>query len=195
MSKNLTNPLQSFLKDASECLPTRTGYTQKFHNRFNVQGPDLILADVSGSMSSLAWGGRQKIDVLREAITYVRENTPSILITFSSTVQENVYEIPQPGGNTALHLALESALKYSPKTTLVISDGQPDDPSEALRQTHYLTGVINTLYVGPDTDQTAIRFMNDLARSGCGVYQKADLTNQKVRLGAIIQKLLIEHRK
>jgi hypothetical protein len=127
-------------------------------------GAILIVADVSGSMSE-STGTRRKIDILREAVSQKPENAR--LIAFSAMAHE-VSELPDPNGGTALHLALELAARYKPATTLVISDGQPDDKAMALAAARALTGIINVLYCGPDGDQEAILFMQALARAGLG---------------------------
>lgn len=176
MSKSLTNPLQNIIKRASLALPMETGKVAEQQARIDRRrGQVVILADVSASMEMPAWGGRRKIDVLREAVAATRDGIPARLIAFSDESRE-VDSIPEPDANTNLTAGLKAALAHDPGVTLVISDGQPDRPQEALKLARQFRGVIDALYIGPETDTAAIQFMRDLTAAGGGNCTKNDIT-------------------
>lgn len=196
MGKDLINPLQGLLKQASGALPARSGRTEAFARRLHHDGPSILIADVSESMTSPAWGGKRKIDVLRAAVGDIMSGAPvPHVIAFSSDVREGVTQLPEPAGGTALHLAIAAAARHRPGTTLVISDGQPDDEAKALAEAELLTGRIDTMYVGPDADKAAIDFMARLARLGCGSHSSADLTRAQPQLAVKMQQLLLPNRR
>jgi hypothetical protein len=114
-------------------------------------------------------GGRTKWEHLREALTQSWQ--PGIrVITFSSTPSEiaKPEDLPKPSGGTALALALTAISELRPSSTLVISDGLPDDPVAALSAADKLSGLINVIYCGPDSNAGAQAFMSQLAKRGCG---------------------------
>jgi hypothetical protein len=194
MSKELINPLQGIIKQAESALPATTGRTERYAQRLRANGPSLLIADVSGSMTSSAWDGKRKIDVLRSAVAEIMADMPATrLIAFASIVRK-VDALPEPCGGTALHLALAYAAQYRPSVTLVISDGQPDDEVEALTQAELLTGRIDTLYVGPDGAAQAVDFMRRLALLGCGQNQTADLSRIQPKLYTTMRRLLLGQR-
>lgn len=192
MSRELTNPLQALLATAAKTLPVHTGASAPYARRTSATGPSVILADTSGSMGSPAWGGRRKIDILRDAVGTVRAPTDRLVI-FSSRAAE-VTTIGEPDGGTALHLGLAHIEPWCPSHTLVISDGQPDNEAAAIAQAERLVGIIDVLYVGPDCDKAAMDFMRRLARIGCGRMQSADIAKQPVTAIAGSLRLMLRAR-
>jgi hypothetical protein len=167
-SKELTNPLQRILANAAATLPVTTGRVALEAARIDRRrGGVVILADVSQSMDSPAWGVLRKIDVLREAVDMTMRRSACTLIAFSAAAVE-VQHIPEPDANTDLAAGLRAAQSHDPGVTLVISDGQPDDDAAALAVARSFRGVINVLYVGPDSDAAAIAFMRRLAAAADG---------------------------
>jgi len=169
MSTVLTNPLQALIGQASE--QESLGEVSKLRQRQQQATSEIvILADVSSSMSEVA-GGKTKIEILREALSHVWPDCPNAhLITFSSlpAFMMSPNDLPAPSGGTALHLAIEAAQPLRPGQTIVISDGQPDDQNAALAAANSLTGRIDVIYCGPDSDLEAIAFLQRLARSTGG---------------------------
>ncbi|MEQ9883242.1 vWA domain-containing protein [Pectobacterium brasiliense] len=196
--KNLpVNPLQALIKKSATQLPVQTGAVDRYAQRLNrVDGPLIILADVSPSMDELAWGRRRRIDLLRESVdALLRQHTDPIrIIAFAGEPDDSVETIPphpQRGG-TAMHLAIDCAAKFNPRATLIISDGQPDDEDLAIAAAHALPGRIDTLYIGPDISISAVRFMRRLAEVGCGRHSANDISNTSpLALTHSITKLLI----
>lgn len=117
---------------------------------------------------------------------------PAMLIAFSSSPVEiaSAAELPEPSGGTALHLALDLAGTVRPLRTLVISDGQPDSEAAALTAAGAITGSIDVIYCGPDSDTAARAFLTRLARTGGGRYVHSDLVRSPVALGPAIRLML-----
>jgi len=138
----------------------------------------VLLADVSGSMRSPAWGSQRKIDVLREAVDATRRAIACTLIAFSAKARE-VARIPEPESNTDLVAGLRAAQTHDPGVTLVISDGQPDRPEEALALARTFRGAIDVLYVGPDSDAAAMAFMRRLADAAGGRVETSDIATPR----------------
>ncbi|TEQ03927.1 VWA domain-containing protein [Pseudomonas aeruginosa] len=178
MSNELINPLQQLITKASKTLPATTGRVASHKTKLDRrQGEVIILADISASMESVAWGMRRKIDVLREAVDAALERHPARLIAFSAQPRE-VQHIPEPESSTNLTAALRAALQYNPGVTLVISDGQPDNEESALEVAAQFRGVIDVLYVGPEIDRAAMGFMRRLAAAAGGDMVSNDISSQ-----------------
>ncbi|QOX05575.1 MULTISPECIES: hypothetical protein [Xanthomonas] len=166
MSKELTNPLQALVKRAAQTLPATTGKTALQQGKLDRRaGAAVILADVSGSMESEASGGRRKIDLLRDALAAARGGAR--LFAFSQRARE-VEQIPEPESNTELAGALALVRKLDPGTTLLVSDGEPDNEAAALAQARLFRGAIDVLYIGPEANTRAIEFLRRLAASAGG---------------------------
>lgn len=168
------NPLAGLIKQASE-LPAETGATEQYKSRLaKATDAIVVLADVSGSMSEPV-GHKRKIDILREALHYALNGGEELIAFASTPTGATPATLPEPAGSTALHLALVEANRHSPRKTLVISDGRPDDESRALDAAAALSGTIDVIYCGPDDDQQAIAFMRRLARIGGGQVHVHDI--------------------
>lgn len=188
------DPFASILAQAAN-LPTTSASLDRYAHRIEssqrLNADSFILLDTSESMKELI-GKRRKIEILREAIKSINL-TDKILIAFASYPQKcSPDSIPDPAGNTALHLALQSIQRYSPAQTLVICDGYPDCEDQALKEASKLSGIISTLFVGADNDLDAIAFMARLAKLGCGRAVANDVSkfSDPKRLRAKIVNLL-----
>lgn len=124
-------------------------------------------------MHDQAWGGKRKIEILRTTLDALQ--WPGPVLAFASDVQRSSGTLPEPSGSTRLDLALRAAAELNPAATLVISDGQPDDEEAALLAAAALPGIIDVLYVGPDSDRAAMDFMRKLAKAGCGRFEARDM--------------------
>lgn len=182
--------LQALIAKAKQATPATTGETARYEQRHNASGPVLIICDTSKSMEEPAGGGRRRIDHLKDALQCVW-NPKQRLMAYSATAVwlDGPEQLPEPFGGTALDLALIAAAGLSPSATLVISDGEPNNEETAFAAAHALTGVINTIYCGPETNQPAIDFMRRLARSGCGRYYQHRWSSQ-IALAPAIAKML-----
>ena len=180
MKNQLINPLQRLIAKASTDLAKQTGAVAQAQERITRinNRPSVVLADVSGSMASTAWGGRTKHAVLREAIAATLQNGRHELIAFSDRVTpvSSAASLPEAVGGTALHLALSAAIERDPGRILVISDGEPDNEDAALATAARFKGVIDVLYIGPDSNAAAMRFLHRLALAGHGRFHGSDIS-------------------
>jgi Mg-chelatase subunit ChlD len=174
----LSNPLSALVKSAAQSLPKTTGKVAAQQQRLDRRrGATVILADISGSMESPAWSKHRKIDVLRDAVAQVMKEQNCSLIIFSDNAREATQVPDATEGSTNLAKALRMAQRYDPGTTLVISDGQPDNEDAALDVAQEFRGAIDVLYIGPDADLTAIGFMRRLAKIGDGQVSVNDISS------------------
>lgn len=187
MSTDLSNIFAGVIAQAAK-TPATTGATAAAKERIErVQARQahagtarVLLLDVSSSMDERA-GAKRKIDILRDALEGTYPQMPDAqLVTFASTVAEIRLpeNLPAPAGGTALHLGLDAAAAHRPASTLVISDGRPDDEDRALEAAERLTGAIDVIYCGPDDDRQAVDFMRRLARVGGGRVHVHDLRRE-----------------
>ncbi|OBY87037.1 vWA domain-containing protein [Delftia sp. JD2] len=193
MTRQLVNPLQSLIGKAKASLPQHTGTVAKAHDRMTRlgSGQTVVLADVSGSMDSLAWGGRSKHSLLGEAIAATAAGHEVLAFAEDVTPVPNASSLPPASGSTALHLALNAARERNPGRILVISDGEPDDEVAALAAAKAFPGVIDVLYIGPDSNAAAMRFLRSLAQAGHGRYEGSDIARAgQPALAHTVQRLI-----
>lgn len=172
--KQLVNPLAAAIAKAKQSLPADTGATAR---AAYLRSPDrhVILADVSQSMAEPA-GQRRKVDILAEALRGVPSG--SEIVAFNGSVMPlKSPALPEPSGSTALHLALEHCLAIGATRLLVISDGHPDQPDQALKIADKLDARIDVIYCGPESDAAGMAYMRRLARGG-GRATHQSLSNQ-----------------
>jgi hypothetical protein len=188
---NLINPLTSIIQAASQ-LPA-TGIAANYHKRIGTGNPDIrcLLLDTSGSMSIHCKGKDRRIDVLRKAVGALEWQFYRIF-TFDSMCTEiaNPSALWETGGGTALDLGLKEVAKLNPSQTIVISDGEPNSELDAIAAAELLSGTISTVYIGDDTDKSAIAFMQRLATLGCGTTYVRDLGRGHLELTGTIRNLL-----
>jgi hypothetical protein len=188
---NLVNSLTSIIQAASQ-LPA-TGIAANYHQRIGTGNLDIrcLLLDTSGSMSMECKGKDRRIDVLRKAIEALDWQSYR-LFTFDSFCVEisNPSGLWATGGGTALDLGLKEIAKLNPSQAVVISDGEPNNEQDALTAAGLLSGTISTVYIGDDTDKSAIAFMRKLATLGCGNTYVRDLGRGHAELSGTISNLL-----
>lgn len=145
----------------------------------------VIVCDVSTSMDEHA-GALRKIDILRDALKSVVLQYPGArILAFSSAPQWSSANLPEPSGGTALHLALRLAATLRPAGTVVLSDGEPDNDDMALEAAEQMTGKIDVIYCGPDSNKKARNFMYRLARRGGGTAVQVNLAQPQQLVGAL----------
>lgn len=193
MTRALSTPLQDLLSQAARQEPS--GEVTRLRSRqAGASDTVVVLADVSASMSE-SIGHRRKIDVLQEALSAIWPNIHNgHLVAFSNipVPLSSPSDLPAPSGSTALDLGLASIESLRPARTLVISDGRPDNPDQALEVAGRLTGRIDVIYCGPEGDIEAIEFLSRLARSsggGCTVATPAQ--GAALNLIAPVRRLLL----
>lgn len=140
----------------------------------------VLLADCSGSMVTVdnppAVGqGARRIDRLAEILGYLLSRVRlQALVCFADTPEEEILlaghvAIPEPYGGTALHLALRHVLEMRPRPVrvIVICDGEPDDPGQALLAARLLRPApLDAYFCGNDRDVFAADFMRRLSEAG-----------------------------
>lgn len=169
MSKAIANPLQSLITQAGE--QQSAGEVSRLRQRQQAATDAvIILADVSSSMTEAA-GSKSKYQILKDALNTVWPSAHGArLIAFDSIPEflADPQSLPLPRGGTALHVAIQAAQCLRPGRTLIITDGRPDDKQAALAAADALTGRIDVIYCGLDSDLDAIAFLQRLARSTGG---------------------------
>jgi hypothetical protein len=181
MSNEITSPLADIVRKAMESKTT--GKVQDLREaeqkrlaiaakRMKGAGKDvLIVADLSGSMGESIGGlNVTKHRHLEVALEDVRKTHPAakVIIFNSSAMLFTGSKLPSPDGGTNLAFALQLAQTFKPQKTIIISDGLPDDGVSAKREADKITGVVDTIYCGPD-GHPAIEFLRSLSHATGGV--------------------------
>lgn len=115
----------------------------------------IIVVDMSGSMAAMdAPGGRSRYEAAEQELRDLQQQLPGkiAVVAFSSSVQFCPSGIPpRLGGGTALTAALRFVHPADGVARIiVISDGQPDSPGDALREARRFKHKIDTIYIGPE---------------------------------------------
>jgi len=152
----------------------------------------IVLADVSGSMSERDAGeGVQRIVAMKGALEAL---PPSVrIIAFNDTTVEvrTAREIPRPDGTTDLEGAIIAASHYQPVRTIIISDGEPNDEAGAIQALDRLSGVVDVIYCGSNSNTSTRKFLASLARQGMGsYYETGDQLDVSKQLPAVVKGLL-----
>lgn len=153
----------------------------------------VILVDTSGSMSANdSRGGRTRYDVACEELATLQSSMPGkiALINFSSFPQFEPSGKPQflcGGTDLASALRFARVADVPGMRFILISDGQPDGPDEALHEARQYTNRIDVIYVGPENLPSGQDFLAQLARVSGGQAITADRARE---LGSGIRALL-----
>lgn len=153
----------------------------------------IIIVDTSYSMHNQdSRGGKSRYSVACNELTHLQGTLPGklALLSFSDDVQFCPSGIPFDfGGGTDLAKALKFAKVAdlaSGMRFIVISDGEPNDESEALKIAKTYRNRIDTIFVGPEGG-SGQAFLNQLAKASGGQHVTADRVAQ---LADKTQKLL-----
>lgn len=151
----------------------------------------MLLIDTSGSMSSLMNMERRRIDGLREAVNMIQNETPVPMLSFGATTGLGepdvrfVEHVPEPCGGTPLHRAIDMARDNGATRVVVISDGEPDLPTESLDAARRFGGRIDIIYVGEEGGPGSA-FLKQLARATGGDKFDGKLTETRQLVGKVI---------
>lgn len=154
----------------------------------------MLLLDCSGSMSEVIATGEKKIEALRSVVADVRSsvNVPATAFGPYPGVMPVLDQIPEPGGGTPMHAAIEHARNSKKTHIVVISDGVPDSAPATLEEAKKFMAAggtrIDAIFIGNDGDAGA-KFMTELATLGGGSQSVTDMKDQKL-LGQQIKGLL-----
>ena len=154
----------------------------------------VILVDTSGSMSSHdSVGGRTRYDQACTELAQLQTNLPGkiAVIAFSDEVQFCPSGIPHNfGGGTDLAKGLRfiKAADVTGMKFILISDGQPDAPKEALFVAKTFKNHIDVIFVGPEGG-SGRDFLKRLAKATGGQAVTAEAAKQ---LKATVETLLLK---
>jgi hypothetical protein len=162
----------------------------------------ILLCDLSGSMDAFVGeSGKTRRNMLESALANLLPRHPGVIVyAFGSDVQR-VYE-PQQGlppvlGSTDLAKALRALHVEQPKHVVVISDGEPNNPDDAIRAALALVSRFSTVYCGDESNAAAIAFLKKLtlcSRGGLiGRASATSLAAPEEATKAIEQTLMIGH--
>lgn len=143
----------------------------------------IALVDVSGSMDSHdSRDGRSRYEVACEELAKLQAKLPGriAVVAFSSDF------VFVPSGQPPFLCSgtdLAKALKFvnvadGTVRFIVISDGQPNDPQQALKIARTFKSRIDVVYTGPEGDRSGARFLEELATCAGGKYAVAAQAQQ-----------------
>lgn len=133
-------------------------------DKADVRAQRLFLLDVSGSMGDKV-DKRRKIEHLRDVMSRYKDANK---VCFSSGVHTG-QDIPEPDGGTNLAMALAHVRKIEqkPKRIVLVSDGEPNSETEALREATQLAIPVDIIFIG-EKGGKGERFMEKLAQTTGG---------------------------
>lgn len=195
---SLSSPLRDLIRRASErpdsgaasaakALAHQTAVLRAERVSRSQRGVKVLCCDYSGSMIDLV-NGKRKMDHLRLAVADCLRRWPDMITVAFSCGAEVVQRVPEPSGGTDLAAGLRVSAGLRPERTVVITDGQPNDRRLALLEAKAMSGVMDVVYCGLDTDTDAIAFMQELAAAGCG--RQVTWDDGRLGLGEAVQLAL-----
>lgn len=168
ISKNQTTIIKGSLADIAK--QNNTSIAESF-----ISADAIVLVDTSGSMSQDdAAGGKSRYDVACSELAKLQETLPGKIAVISFSTHTMFCPNGQPynfQGGTDLGGALRFAkvADVDDMRFVVISDGEPQSPSDALKAARTYKNRIDVIYVGSEFSNEGRAFLNDLARSSDGV--------------------------
>lgn len=170
MSTEIVSPLADIIRRAAESKIE--GPFAKLKKRMaDATNEIVVLADTSDSMDERVGNlNMRKCEHLVIALKDVLQYYPKIrIISFGTLVKEVDHpdHLPAPSGGTPLAKALVLAQKFRPRKTIIISDGCPDNQITAKTEADKLTGVIDSVYCGPE-NHPAADFLESLCKDAGG---------------------------
>ncbi len=137
----------------------------------------VILVDTSGSMGAQdSRGGRSRYDVACEELKALQGSLPGkiAVLSFSSDVEFNPSGVPRFMQSTT---DMTKALRFAKVADnipgmrfILISDGEPNSPEQALATARSYKNKIDTIYVGPEDQPTGQGFLVKLAKASGGKF-------------------------
>jgi Mg-chelatase subunit ChlD len=141
----------------------------------------VILVDTSGSMGAQdSRGGRSRYDVACEELKALQGSLPGkiAVLSFSGDVEFNPSGTPRFMQSTT---DMTKALRFAKVADnipgmrfILISDGEPNSPEQALATARTYKNKIDTVYVGPENQPTGQGFLVKLAKASGGQTMTAD---------------------
>jgi uncharacterized protein with von Willebrand factor type A (vWA) domain len=155
----------------------------------------IAIIDVSGSMDQRdSRGGKSRYDVACSELASLQKSLPGkiAVMAFSNSTKFCPGGVPIfEGGGTDLAGALRFAKVADMEGVrfIVVSDGQPDGPQEALQVAKTYKNKIDVIYIGPEDHPEGRKFLEQLARTSGGQAVTADRAKE---LSATISRLLLK---
>jgi len=125
----------------------------------------VLVLDTSGSMQEHGATGERRIDALRSVVYGIRSRGTAFRQLIFNTDSEWSDIITEPTGGTNLAEAFDACRAAGAKHVILVSDGEPDDPTAALHAAKQLGCPIDVFYVGPEGHASAQDFMKSLAKT------------------------------
>lgn len=153
----------------------------------------IVIVDTSGSMAQRDSRGEQsRYEVACEDLEAIQKSMPGrvAVISFSGEVEFCPGGIPvYKGGSTDLAKALRFAkmADVAGCRFILISDGEPDNPEDAMSVAKTYTARIDVVYVGPEKNPVGRFFLEKLANVSGG---KAVTSDRAANLLDTVTKLL-----
>lgn len=158
-------------------------------------GAEIVaLVDVSGSMRACdSRGGRSRYEVACDELAKLQQANPGAIavVAFSDRPEFAPSGVPiYQGLGTDLAAALRFvAIADGTVRFIVISDGSPDDPEDALQVAKSLTSPLDCIYVGPESERPGSDFLKRLANTHGGRYAVA---SKAAELASTVQTLMLK---
>lgn len=134
----------------------------------------IVIVDTSGSMSiNDSRGGAARYDVACEELRNLQASLPGkiAVLSFSCDVEFCPGGVPTYlNGDTDMAKALQFAkiADVPDMQFILISDGEPNEPTETLRIAKTFKNKISTIYVGPENRPAGLVFLKQLAEASGG---------------------------
>ena len=144
----------------------------------------VIIVDTSGSMSATdSRGGKSRYDVACEELAQLQAHLPGKVAVISFSYQVIFCPSGVPiyfGGGTDMAQALQFAkiAEIPGMRFILISDGQPDEPSPTLSIAKQYKNKIDVIYVGPESDPGGRVFLEQLAAATGGQAMTVDCAKE-----------------
>jgi len=140
----------------------------------------VAIVDVSGSMSSSdSRGGQRRYDVACQELAKLQAAMPGKISVIGFDDRPRWFPGGRPeftGGGTDVASALAFARQSDVPGIrfILISDGQPDNATDAMAEARKFKARIDTVFVGPENDGLAQKFLRELADASGGLHVKSD---------------------
>jgi len=140
----------------------------------------IVIVDTSGSMSQRdRRGGLSRYEVACEDLAAIQKSMPGrvAVISFSNDAVFCPGGVPIfIGSSTDLAKALRFAkmADFEGSRFILISDGSPDHPEEALEVAKTYTARIDVIYVGPEANPIGRFYLEKLAKVSSGTTVTSD---------------------
>lgn len=132
----------------------------------------VVLVDISGSMADYDGTDKARYERAQEVLDQLQRDYAGkiILASFDYDAEfQFTGRLPLPRGGTNLAGALNFVRDLSEAYQIIlVTDGRPDSPQEALESAKRLASPLNIMFVGAENDVYARDFLDELAKATGG---------------------------